>query len=52
MDQMEEEPANQSGLKEKRVCSREERKRRKTPGMEEGRRGSSSLSGASHGISF
>lgn len=57
-DQMDGEPAYQSAAQGKRVCSREERKRRKSSGMEEGpsgqqgRRGSSSVSSASHGISF
>lgn len=55
---MEAEPAHQSAAKEKKVCSREERKRRKTSAMEEvpsgqpGHRGSSSVSSASHGISW
>lgn len=55
---MEGESAYQSAAKGKRVCLREERKRRKTSGMEEGpsgqqgRRGSSLVSRASHGISF
>lgn len=58
MDQMEGDPACQGGAKAKSMCSREERKRRKTSGVEEGhadqqeRRGSSSVSSASHGISF
>lgn len=55
---MEGAPEYQSGTKGKRACLREERKRRKSSGMEEGpsgqrgRGGSSSLSGASRGIIF
>lgn len=58
VDQMEGDPAYQSGTKGKRVCSREERKKRKTSGTEEGppgqqgRRESSSVSSASHGITL